>query len=283
MRRQRVVVDEDHQTLIQTLKVFELEERQPMSQTNSPEQGRYLYCIVRPGTTDDLDLRGIDDQPISIVADGDLGVLVSTSAVKRYRLSRQYTLGHELIIERAMTRGTVLPIKFGTVAETEAAIREKVLQARSDDLHRLMAAMDGKVELGLKVLWNQERIYADIVARDADIRNLRERLAARPAGEGHYERVRLGEMVETALIDRRQEDADAIMARLEPFAVDTRRNDIYGEMMVLNAAFLVEKTREAEFDDVVQALDRELNDLMKFLYVGPLPPFNFVDLVISWS
>ena len=254
-----------------------------MSQTNSPEQGRYLYCIVRPGTTDDLDLRGIDDQPISIVADGDLGVLVSTSAVKRYRLSRQYTLGHELIIERAMTRGTVLPIKFGTVAETEAAIREKVLQARSDDLHRLMAEMDGKVELGLKVIWNQERIYADIVARDADIRGLRDQLAGRPAGEAHYERVRLGEMVEEALTDRRLEDADAIMARLEPFATDTRRNDIYGEMMVLNAAFLVEKVREAEFDAVVQALDRELNDLMKFLYVGPLPPFNFVDLVISWS
>ena len=214
-----------------------------MSASTSPEQGRYLYCIVRPGTTDGLDLRGIDDQPISEVVEDGLGVLVSPSAVKRYRLSRQYTLGHELVIERAMTRGTVLPIKFGTVAETEAAIREKVLQARSDDLHRLMAEMDGKVELGLKVIWNQERIYADIVARRADIRRLRDQLAGRPPSEAHYERVRLGEMVEEALTDRRLEDADAIMARLEPFATDTRRKDIYGEMMILNAAFLVETAR----------------------------------------
>ena len=254
-----------------------------MSQTNSPEQGRYLYCIVRPGTTDDLDLRGIDDQPISVVADNDLGVLVSPSAVKRYRLSRQYTLGHELIIERAMTRGTVLPIKFGTVAETEAAIHEKVLQARRDDLCQLMTAMDGKVELGLKVIWNQERIYADIVAHDAEIRRLRDQLAGRPPSEGHYERVRLGEMVEEALTDRRLEDADAIMARLEPFAVDTRRNDIYGEMMVLNAAFLVERNREPAFDAAIQTLDDEMANLMTFKYVGPLPPFNFVDLVISWK
>jgi hypothetical protein len=254
-----------------------------MSQPNSPEQGRYLYCIVRPGTTDGLDLRGIDDQPISVVADADLAVLVSPSAVKRYRLSRQYTLGHELIIERAMTRGTVLPIKFGTVAETEDAIREKVLQARSDDLRRLMIAMDGKVELGLKVIWNQERIYADIVARDAKIRGLRDQLAGRPPSEAHYERVRLGELVEEALTDRRLEDADAIMARLEPLSNDTRRNDIYGEMMILNAAFLVETAREAEFDAVIQALDAELNNLMTFKYIGPLPPFNFVDLVISWK
>jgi len=253
-----------------------------MSTNDSPEQGRYLYCIVRPGTTDDLDLRGIDDRPISVVADDGLGVLVSPSAVKRYRLSRQYTLGHELVIERAMTRGTVLPIKFGTVAESEAAIRERVLQACSTDLHRLMAEMDGKVELGLKAIWNQARIYADIVARDANIRGLRDQLAGRPPHEAHYERMRLGKMVEEVLTDRRLAEADAIMARLEPFTTDTRRNDIYGEMMILNAAFLVEKAREAEFDAEIQALDAEMNNLMTFKYVGPLPPFNFVDLVISW-
>jgi hypothetical protein len=254
-----------------------------MSASTSPEQGRYLYCIIRPGTTDGLALRGIDDQPISEVVEDGLGVLVSPSAVKRYRLSRQYTLGHELVIERAMARGTVLPIKFGTVAENEAAIREKVLLERGDDLRRLMAAMDGKVELGLKALWSQERIYADIVARDADIRRLRDQLAGRPPNEGHYERVRLGEMVEAVLTERRLADADAIMARLEPVAVGTRRNDIYGDMMILNAAFLVEKARETEFDAAIQALDAEMNNLMTFKYVGPLPPFNFVDLVISWN
>lgn len=253
------------------------------SQINQGEAGRYLYCIVRPGAADDLTLRGIDDRPVKIVAENGLGVLVSPSPVKRYRLSRQYTLGHELVIEKVMARGTVLPIKFGTVAETEDAIREQVLQARHDDLERLMVSMDGKVELGLKVLWNQERLYADIVAHDADIRTLRDRLAGRPSNEGHNERVRLGELVETAITDRRMQDADAIMARLEPIAVEARRNDIYGDMMVLNAAFLVEKSRESEFDAAIQALDAGMANLMNFKYVGPLPPFNFVDLVISWS
>jgi hypothetical protein len=54
-------------------------------------------------------------------------------------------------------------------------------------------------------------------------------------------------------------------------------------MMILNAAFLVEKAREPEFDAAIQALDAEMNNLMTFKYIGPLPPFNFVDLVISWS
>jgi hypothetical protein len=254
-----------------------------MSAINSQEAGRYLYCVTRAGALNGLELKGIDDEPIGLVTDGDLAVVVSPSAVKRYRLSRQYTLAHETVIEQVMTHATALPVKFGTVAESEDAIRAKVLHDRGDDLRRLLAEMDGKVELGLKALWEQERIYADIVQRDPAIRRLRDQLAGRPASEGHYDRIRLGEMVEAALNDRRQADGDALMEQLTPLAVDTRRNTVYGEMMVLNAAFLVESARETEFDAAVQALDQEWAGLIIIKYVGPLPPFNFVDLVISWS
>lgn len=247
------------------------------------EPGRYLYCVVQPEAAATLQLKGIEDRPVSLVADGDVGVLVSASAVKRYRLSRQYTLAHEAVIEQAMARGTVLPIKFGTVAETEEAIIAKVLHERGDDLRRLMAEMRNRVEIGVKVLWSQERIYADIVQRDPAIRDLRDRLAGRPAGDARYERVRLGEMVEAALNDRRQEDSEYIMAALSPLATDTRRNDIYGEMMILNAAFLIDQSQVPQFEAAVEAVDHSLGGLVTIKYVGPLPPFNFVDLVITWN
>lgn len=247
------------------------------------ELGRYLYCVVQPENASGLALKGIESRVVSLVADGDLGVLVSPSAVKRYRLSRQYTLAHEAVIEQAMAAGTVLPIQFGTVAETENAIIEKVLHERGDDLRRLMAQMHNRVEVGTKVFWVQERIYADIVERNADIRALRDRLAGLPPSEGYYDRIRLGEMVEAALTDRRQEDAETVMAALSPLADDTRRNDVYGEMMILNAAFLIARDRIVEFEAAVEAVDQKMGGLVTIKYVGPLPPFNFVDLVITWD
>ena len=39
--------------------------------------------------------------------------------------------------------------------------------------------------------------------------------------------------------------------------------------------------KEAEFDQNVQALDDKYGDKIKFKYVGTLPPFNFVNLVIE--
>ena len=273
-----------------------------MTDTNGDNDNRYVYCIMAAngaanhnasnsgassggaagnGTWDGL--RGIDNQQVSVVADGDLCAVVSTSQAKRYRLNRQHTLAHELVIEHAMAHGTVLPVKFGTVAENEGAILEKVLRQRRDDLLGLLDQVQGKVELGVKVLWNEQRIYADIVQRNERIRSLRDRLAAGDPNLGQMDRIRLGEMVEAELNDRRESDAEAFISRLTPLAVDVRRNTIYGEMMILNAAFLVETAREPEFDDAIRALDREWDGVLSIKYVGPLPPFNFVNLVITWN
>jgi hypothetical protein len=52
--------------------------------------------------------------------------------------------------------------------------------------------------------------------------------------------------------------------------------------MFLNAAFLVDKGREKEFDNRVDELERSYGDRVKFKYVGPVPPFNFVNIVVKW-
>jgi len=253
-----------------------------MSTDNTAITGRYIYCVTRSGAAADLVATGIDDLPVSYVAVNGLAAIVSPSEVKRYRLSRQYTVAHETVIEKTMALGTVLPVRFGTVAENENLIRRKLLTQRAADLEQHLQRMDGKVEMGVKVMWNTERVYADILERDATIRSIRDRQAGLPPEETHYERIHLGKMVEDALATRKVEDADWIMERLSPYALDERRNDIYGETMVLNASFLIESAREPELDAAVRAVDHDLAGLVTIKYVGPLPPFNFVNLVVSW-
>ena len=41
------------------------------------------------------------------------------------------------------------------------------------------------------------------------------------------------------------------------------------------------KDRESEFDQKVQELDAKHGRKIKFKYIGTLPPFNFVNLVIE--
>ena len=88
-------------------------------------------------------------------------------------------------------------------------------------------------------------------------------------------------MVEAALNQTREHYKELITGALSPLAVETKINRNYGEMMVLSSAFLVQKQKEASFDHAVNQLDKEYGGKIKFKYVGTLPPFNFVNLVID--
>ena len=80
---------------------------------------------------------------------------------------------------------------------------------------------------------------------------------------------------------KKEDDAEDILGVLSPIAVDMRTNKLHGDNMLINAAFLVDGKMAKEFDSRVQELDENLKDNMKFKYVGPVPPFNFVNIVIE--
>jgi hypothetical protein len=51
--------------------------------------------------------------------------------------------------------------------------------------------------------------------------------------------------------------------------------------MIINAAFFVGKEKEADFDQQVQQLGDKYREKVTFKYIGPLPPFNFVNISIN--
>jgi hypothetical protein len=53
--------------------------------------------------------------------------------------------------------------------------------------------------------------------------------------------------------------------------------------MVANAAFLISRTREAEFDASVRKLDAEMGRRLLIKCVGPVAPYNFVNVTMQWA
>ena len=51
--------------------------------------------------------------------------------------------------------------------------------------------------------------------------------------------------------------------------------------MILNAAFLVDRRAEKQFDERVKAISRQYEDLLTFKYTGPWPPYNFVNIKLK--
>jgi hypothetical protein len=182
-----------------------------------------------------------------------------------------------------MQEHTVLPVRFGVVAPDSAAIARQLAGARAAELISIIDSLDGKIELGLKAFWFEEVIFAEIVAQNAQVRQLRDSLAGRSAEETYYERIRLGELIEGEMAARRAADAEAILAALRPLVDDLRVNQVITDRMVLNAAFLLGREREPQFDAAVNALDAAMGKRIMFKYVGPVPAYNFVTITIGWG
>jgi hypothetical protein len=220
---------------------------------------------------------------VRTVTQGDLVALVSDAPSLRARLSRENLAAHQRVLEEAIARADVLPVSFGTVATSDEEVRHKLLGRNPDQLHGELARIRGCVELDLRVLWRRERLFAEVVADDDEIRTLRDRLSQRPPESSTYERVHLGQLVEAAVTAKQEQEAEVILGALEPLAIETRVNDNTNDTMVLNASFLVEKPRVPAFDARVEALGAQQERRLVFRYIGPLAPYNFVNLSVDWD
>ncbi|MBI4498616.1 MAG: GvpL/GvpF family gas vesicle protein [Chloroflexi bacterium] len=251
--------------------------------------GTYVYCVVAAASffQDALPWRarsiGGRGDLVRIVQFQDLAAVVSTSPAAHYDIGRENTLAHQLVIEEAMARADVLPVRFGTVARSDQEVREKLLRRQFGELHTLLDYVRGRVELGLKVFWNRERLFAEIAVESDEIRALRDAIAGKSPEETHYQRIQLGQLTEQALLRKRDREAEAILHALRPPAVEARVNRVLTDTMVLNAAFLVDRTQEWLFDAQVNALDDTHAGRLLLKYVGPLPPYNFVNLIVHWE
>ena len=252
------------------------------------ELGKYLYCIIscQENHTFDGVAIGGEDGVVHTVCHKGLAVVVSDSPVKQYEHTRTNMMAHERVLETVMREFTLLPVRFGTVTDSDSPLQdiEKLLSSRFEEFQRLLRDMEGKVELGVKAFWRDEKaVFEEIVAENAEIRRLRDSLSRKSPQATHFDRIHLGEMVKEALNRNRAREAAKILLPLRRIAHSARENEVLADRMVLNVAFLVDKSREPEFDQAVSELDEQLGERIALKYVGPAPPYNFVNIVVNWK
>ncbi|MEI6049090.1 MAG: GvpL/GvpF family gas vesicle protein [Bacteroidota bacterium] len=249
-----------------------------------PKEGKYIYGIIRHAGPIDFGPIGIGKRADMVygINFNDISAIVSNSPIIQYEARRVNMTTHEKVLEAVMEKFTVLPVRFSTISEynNDSAI-QRILEKDYKKFDDLLTKMEGRKELGLKILAHEVPIYESIIEKYDEIRSLRGKLMNLPADKTHYQRMKIGEMVAEALKKETGNYKNIILDILTPLTEDVKINDNYGEMMILNAAFLIKNSNEPAFDKMVIALDEKYGALMTFKYVGTLPPYNFVNLVIN--
>lgn len=245
-------------------------------------EGKYLYCIIEDAYERNFGPLGIGGRgdDVHTLCYRDLACVISSTPMTKYEISRKNLIGHEKVVEKVMEDYTVLPFRFCTIATSIEEIRN-LLMKRYQEFKNLLRSMDNKVELGLKVFWkDMDSIFKEIVESNQTIKSLRNKMIRNIKSYKVDEKANLGKTVKEALDAKKAEETEEIIDALRPICTDIRNNKAIGDKMVLNSAFLVDRLREIEFDDAVDNLTRKYDERYMLKYVGPAPPFNFVELVI---
>lgn len=257
-----------------------------MAEESKPKEGKYIYCVIdfKEGEPEkDFGPLGMGQRGDELwsLSYKDVAAVISNSPIKKYQVCRENCLGHERAIEAVMKEGfTVLPVRYCTIAEDEEQVR-KILKRDRQRFKDLLLKMKNKVEIGLKAIFEEKQIYQNILSKNKEIRQRKERLMNQPPGKTYQERAELGGMVESALNTEKEKAKTEALKTLKGLAEDHVVNDNYGERMFLNASFLVDKNREQEFNKRVDELNEKLGEGVKLKYVEGLPPFNFVCVEID--
>jgi hypothetical protein len=244
---------------------------------SSEQSGKYVYCIIQ--TTEPLRFGrigiGVEPADVHSVNYKDIAAVVSDTPLEVYDPTRENVLAHERVNEAVMRSYTVLPMSFSTVFKTREDIIE-LLRTAYDAFHDVLTKMQDKLEFGLKVLWEPELIIREIEKDDDNLRLLRQQISHQK-GSTYFARMQYGRLVDSLLQERSEQLVSEIFSALGAVSVASRANKPIGDKMILNAAFLVSRGREADFDAKVKEIDARYENLM-FKYTGPWPPYNFVNI-----
>ena len=231
----------------------------------------YVFAIVPadtplPRSDDEGPARGL-----TLVPAGGLAAVVGWAPADR-PLGRAADLrAHDRVVADLVATGTpVLPMRFGAVITDPQAVVDELLLPHRDRFQEALNTLTGRVQYTVRVQYEEETVLREVLAGRPDIRRLRDR-----AAHDRSAQLQLGELVVHALEQLRPQDASAILSELIG-TVDVRMHEPSAPDEVLHAAFLVDVSRSADFEERVTKAAAQRSGRTRFRLIGPSAAYDFL-------
>lgn len=234
----------------------------------------YAYCIAeqqtltngtrtrRPALLEGV--QGVNGAAVFSYPSGEFSVVVSEYERNGEQLGEKNVLEHARVVSVCFRTGTVLPFRFGTIFDTDDALRQAV-RANRRTFGQSVARLRGKAEMHLKVL-----------VRDGSLRDAMADVVLPDTVGGEY----LAKLREKASKDReRQTKARALSVQVHKLfnpleeEVSCKRVDSNG--MLIDIAHLIDSKSVEKYQNRYSSAAKQLKNC-ELLISGPWPPYHFL-------
>jgi hypothetical protein len=242
--------------------------------------GRYLYAVIDTGEEKECGTSGIDGGRVYTIGNGQVAAVVSDLPEGKIRPERRKLAAHHEVLKRLMASHTVLPMAFGIVADGAEAIR-KILSGNRAEFAAGLRRVAGKVEMGVRVVWDVPNIFEFFVNTHAELRLLRDRLFRGSREPTQEEKLEVGRLFDRTLVHERQALTERVVGVLGPLCFEVKENKPRNEQDVMNLACLIGRDAQKEFEGGIFEAARFFDNHYAFDFNGPWPPHNFVEVTLQ--
>ncbi|WP_026694728.1 GvpL/GvpF family gas vesicle protein [Peribacillus kribbensis] len=248
-----------------------------MSQEES--MGIYIFCGIQTEKDEEfgeIEIEG-ERKELFTIRYQDSAMVAAEVPMKIYHPNKNNLIMHQNAVSTVMKRNeTVIPVSFGNVFKSKADVGV-LLENLYPQFKKLFPEIKGKIELGLKVIGKKEWLESQ-VAQNSKIDKMAKAVQGKSEAASYYERIQIGGAAQKLITSLQQEVKQEVFNPLSELAEASKTNDPTSEKMLLNAAFLVERNKESEFDQKINELYEKWKDKVEFNYSGPWPAYNFINI-----
>jgi hypothetical protein len=234
----------------------------------------YAYCITEHQTLSNgtrtrrpfllEGIQGVNGAAVLSYPSGDFAVIVSEYDRSEAKLEEKHVLEHARVVSVCFRTGTVLPFRFGTIFDSDDALRQAVRTNRRT-FGQSVEKLRGKAEMHLKVLVKGDslrRVLAEVQLPDT-------------VG-GDY----LMKLKEKASQDReRQTKARALSVQvhkmLNPLEEEVSCKRVASDGMLIDIAHLIDSKSIEKYQNRYSTAARQLKNC-EVVLSGPWPPYHFL-------
>jgi len=241
-------------------------------------EGKYLYAVIPAIEERDYGNIGIDEGRVYLIANGQIGAVVSNFSNGKIRPERRHIAAHQGVLKHLMEEETPLPISFGIIAEGAKEIKQ-ILSLNRKSFAEQLRRVHGKVEMGLRVAWDVPNIFEYFVNTHAEIRAARDQFLGKSRVPTQEDKIEVGRLFDRVLQEDREEHTERVEEILSPCCFEIKRNTSRNEREVMNLACLVAReAMDKEFEAAIFEAARGFDNNFSFDFNGPWAPHNFVDV-----
>lgn len=234
----------------------------------------YAYCLTEQQSLNNgirarrpfilEGIHGVNGAPVLGYPSGEFSVVVSEFDRSSAKLEQQAVLEHARVVSVCFRNGTVLPFRFGTIFDTDDALRQAVRGNRRA-FGVSVEKLRGKSEMHLK-----------LTVRDGSLREAMTNIQLPDTVGGDY----LIKLREKASREReRQTKARALSVQVHklfnPLEEEISCKKVATDGMLIDIAHLIDSKSVEKYQNRFSSAAKQLKNC-QLLISGPWPPYHFM-------